>query len=327
MARANTDDVASPYYPPRARWYGGVFYVVYAFRRALHLERVHLPAGISPFQFLLSLIVPGAGFVVRGRRMWSAAVFGIYVLSALIFLVALGHPLASLGFGLLISAHAIGVFYLTLPWLRNTSPPSKIVTALATLVGVWLVMYLPLITLAERHWFKPLRAGDQVMIVSPRVNPGSLQRGEWVAIAVGEENRSGLRVNSGVAWGPVVALGGDRIEFGDKTFRVNGGASQALLPRMPTAGEVVVPENHWFVWPNLVISAYGMGVAANGMGAWMRAAMVSPDQFVGRHPDGSGHGISRLLRRWRTGRSGAPQCSLRGGDGFGGELVYRRSGQ
>src|ERR1041385_644227 len=146
MARANTDEVVSPYYPPRARWYGGLFYFTYAFRRALHLERVHLPTGVSPFQFLLSLIVPGVGFVVRGRRMWGLTVLGIYMLSMLVFVMALGYPLASLAFGLLVSAHAIGVFYLELFWLRDFSPPGKIVTALATLVGVWLVVYFPLMT-------------------------------------------------------------------------------------------------------------------------------------------------------------------------------------
>ena len=179
----HTDDV-SPYYPPRARWYGGLFYIAYAFRRALHLERVHLPTGISPFQVLLSLVVPGAAFVARGRRMWGLTVLGIYVISLLIFVIALGHPTASFAFGLLVSAHAIGVFYLELLWMRNQSSPSKIVAALATLVGVWVVVYLPLMTVAERHWFKPLRAGDQVMIVSPRVNPASLRRGQWTAITI-----------------------------------------------------------------------------------------------------------------------------------------------
>src|ERR1051325_658606 len=277
----HTDEIASPYYPPRARWYGGLFHVAYAFRRALHLGRVHLPTGISPLQFLLSLFVPGTGFAVRGRRMWGAAVLGIYMLAGLLFLAALGRPLASVGFGLLLSAHAIGVFYVELLWLRNTSPPSQVITALATLAGVWVVIYLPLMTLAEKRWFKPLRGGDQVMIVSPRVNPASLQRGQWAAIAVREVNQTGLSVSSGVAWGPVVGLGGDRVQFGEKTFRVNGGEPRPLAPNMPTAGEVIVPENHWFVWPNLVISAHGIGATANGMGALMRAAMVSPDQFVG----------------------------------------------
>ena len=54
-----------------------------------------------------------------------------------------------------------------------------------------------------------------------------------------------------MGFGPVLAVPGDRVEFSTKAFSVNG-VPQPLLPHMPAGGKLVVPENHWFIWPNLI---------------------------------------------------------------------------
>jgi len=54
----------------------------------------------------------------------------------------------------------------------------------------------------------------------------------------------------------VLALAGDRVVFSTNSFSVNG-IWHTNLAHMSVSGEFTVPENHWFIWPNLGISGYG----------------------------------------------------------------------
>ena len=79
----------------------------------------------------------------------------------------------------------------------------------------------------------------------------------------------------------MLATAGDRVEFSTNGFAVNG-VLQARLPHMPETGGLVVPENHWFIWPKLAISGNWDVGEANISSAMMQMASVSEDQFVGK---------------------------------------------
>jgi hypothetical protein len=90
-----------------------------------------------------------------------------------------------------------------------------------------------------------------------------------------------VQVESGFGYGPVLATAGDRVEFSTNSFSVNG-VTRPLLRYMPTAGEVVVPEKHWFVWPELAISINrNVGDAAIS-DVMLKLAVVPESRFIGR---------------------------------------------
>ena len=246
---------------------------------------IHLPGGLSPFHFLVSLAVPGFSFVVFGRQILGASFFAVWCAAGVAFVTTLGYPAASVALALLISAHAISIFNLQLHWVRESTTGFKIVLALITLAVVALAIYVPLIRYSGRHWVMPLHVRSRVVVVATGASAGSFHRGDWMAYSFSEGNEQrGVHVRRGLGLGPVLAVGGDRIEFGDGSFRVNG-ISHPSLPYMPAGGELVVPENHWFIWPEPDISGHaGAGIVAEAL---LRQAVVSPGQVVGK-----------LFKRW-----------------------------
>jgi hypothetical protein len=98
----------------------------------------------------------------------------------------------------------------------------------------------------------------------------------------GEAHNGGaIWVQSGMGLARVLAVAGDRVVFSTGTFSVNG-QGQPDLPHMPSDGEWVVPENHWFIWPNLDISGHGNVAEARISSSMMNLANVSEDQFFGK---------------------------------------------
>ena len=84
---------------------------------------------------------------------------------------------------------------------------------------------------------------------------------------------------------PVVILILGRIDSGKSsycTYLVNNGVPQTRLAYMPGAGEVVVPENNWFLWPNYAISGGHREVAEATLSAiLLQRATVAQEQFIG----------------------------------------------
>jgi hypothetical protein len=125
----------------------------------------------------------------------------------------------------------------------------------------------------------PVRTTQGVVVVLRAADVESLRPGDWAVYRVKESGGVGFRMESGFTVGPVLARAGDRVQFGTNTFSVNG-VEQRSRPNMPESGELTVPENRWFVWPNLAI--HGQANAAAVHQVLIRTAMVSRDEFVGR---------------------------------------------
>jgi len=134
----------SPYYPPRARWYGRFLCFGDGLRRRLALDRVRLPPGISFFGLVGSLLVPGLGFYVSGcRRLGQAAVAMCAVLSA-VFFIWLGYPAGNWAFGLLLSIHSTALGHLVETWLPGERLRVRIACAAGILMALGWLIYLPL---------------------------------------------------------------------------------------------------------------------------------------------------------------------------------------
>ena len=101
--------------------------------------------------------------------------------------------------------------------------------------------------------------------------------------SAGDAHRPGgaVRVRAGFGCGPVLAVAGDQVVISSNTFSVNG-ISHPSLPHMPGAGSLTVPENHWFIWPNLDISGHGNVSEASISSTMLDMASVNATQFFGK---------------------------------------------
>ena len=57
---------------------------------------------------------------------------------------------------------------------------------------------------------------------------------------------------------------------------------QTNLAHMPNSGEMLVPTNRWFVWPEFAINSRGNVSEANISGLILQLATVTSTQMTGR---------------------------------------------
>ena len=280
----DTDKIESPFYPPRARWWGRLFFLPwFRLEHALHLDKIHLPDGFALHQFILSLFLLGYAFFVQGRRTLGWVFIGVYIFSVSLFIVALGYELGSLGFGLMVSAHASGIIFLEGRWLRSqTRFGFRIALAIATLISVWLAVYWPATSFVQAHWIMPVRMRGNVVIIHRLTPPAQVRQGDWVVFLLPEyyTGEGGVWVQAGFRGGAVLAAAGDKMVFSTNNFSVNG-VERPRLPYMPVKGGLVVPEKHWFVWPELAIRPGAVSEEFLSP-IMLQMATVSEAQFAGR---------------------------------------------
>jgi hypothetical protein len=202
VARSNTDTAHTDYYPPRARWYGRIFYLTDAVRRGLLLDRISLPHELKWRELAAGLFVPGLAVWFRGPREWGKAAMIAWAFLSGIFVIWLGYPAANVAFGLMISLHATGFIYYCSPILRGWQFRPRLIFTALVLLGIGLLLYLPVRNFVQNHLLMPLRNGNQVVIISAQRQPISLERGEYAAFANAD----------GIFFGKIVGLGGDEVD-------------------------------------------------------------------------------------------------------------------
>lgn len=243
-------------------------------------------------ELVAGFLVPGLAVHFRGPRLWGCAALAGSAALLLAYLVWLGYPAANLAFGFLISLHVSGFVYYCNPLMAREPLRSRLAFTLLVMIALTLLLYWPLRGVIQQHLLVPLRMNGTVIVVQRFLPAPVVRRGDWIAytlasIAQGEaENGGAIRFHGGTGLGPVLAVAGDRLSFSNHQFAVNG-VWQTDLPHMPPSGELVVPEKHWFIWPNLAISGHGNVREESISATLLRLADVSPEQYLGRP-----------LRRW-----------------------------
>jgi len=276
----------SPYYPPRARWYSPIFSFGSAIRRMLALDRIRLPKNTTFFGLISGFLVPGLAVYLRGPRLIGLAALGACGLLFVSFIAWLGYPFGNYAFGLLVSVHATGLIYYSSSLIMDMQFRVRVGFTLLVLLALYLLIYAPLRATIQERWLMPLRMDGRVTVIKRLASAPTIRRGDWVAYTlatrtINNHGDGGLYARRGLDLGPVLAMAGDRVEFSTNAFKVSG-IPHPLLPHMPTSGTLIVPENHWFIWPNLVINAHGNVGEARISGTMLQMADVSETQFVGK---------------------------------------------
>lgn len=277
---------ASPFYPPRARWYARIFYLGLATRHKLALDRIHLPKNITIVGLLASILIPGLGVYLRGPRLWGRIALAACALLFFCFIIWLGYPFGNIAFGLMISVHVSGFTYYCSPYLREKDFAVRMAFTILVLIAIGFGIFTPMRNAIQNHLLLPLNSNGHAIVVGTFFSAKDIHRGDGVAYQLSGyyfSNHGGYGVSgrSGISVGKVLAVAGDRVEFSDKGFFVNG-VVQPLLPHMPTAGKLMVPEKTWFIWPQMEVGGNWNVGEQNISSAMMQLANVSEEQFVGK---------------------------------------------
>jgi len=272
---------ASPYYPPRARWYSAVLGTGNGWRRRLALRGLHVPRGISFLHLIGSLLIPGMGFLVRGPFVLGVAALAAAALFLSVFVVGLGFPAGNVAFGMLLSLHASGIAHFCSPWMEGARLRARILVSLMSLFAVGALLYAPSRGMIERRWLMPLRINGRVIVVRHLATPRLVKPGDWVAFHLEEFSGGDFVALEGTGYGPLLAGPGDHVRFTPLVCEINGRAI-GRLDDMPVMGELVVPEKHWFVWPTFGIQGYGHGAIPDLGAIKSRMAMMPQEQFIGK---------------------------------------------
>jgi hypothetical protein len=238
-------------------------------------------------ELVLGFFVPGLAVYFRGPQLWGRAALLASATLLLVYVVWLGYPAANMAFGMMISLHTSGFVHYCKPLMNEENFRSRITFTLLTLVALLLVIYWPAQALVQNHLLTPLSMNGKVFVVQRAFPSHAVQRGDCVAYSL-PETSEGEAHNGGAVWfhggaglGPILAMAGDHVVFSGDGFSVNG-VSHPGLPHMPQAGEWIVPEKHWFIWPNLAISGHGNVGEQRISETMLELADVSSTQYLGQ---------------------------------------------
>jgi hypothetical protein len=287
VARKFTAEETSTFYPPRARWYSPFFYLGHTVRRRLALDRLKLPREMKIGPLAAGFLVPGLAVHFRDRRLWGPLAMSACAALLLLYVLFLGYSAANIAFGLLMSIHATGFIYYCNPLMASERFPARLGFTGLVLLSMILLLYWPARNFFQDRWLMPLRLNGHAIIVQRSFQPQRIQRDEWVAYTF-DANRTGndyhggvVVLRNGITLGQVLAVPGDAVTFSTNGFSVNG-VLHTNLPHMPMTGGMIVPEKHWFIWPNLGISGYGDVGEARVSSAVMGLAQVAQEDFFGK---------------------------------------------
>lgn len=251
------------------------------------MNRLSLPPQMRFVELLTGFFVPGLAVYLRGPWTLGLAALGVSAALFSVYVIWLGHGAANLAFGMLMSLHCTGFVYYCSPSMAQAGFQRRLFFTIMVLVAMMGLLYWPSRNLVQEHWLTPLRINNQVVVVQRIFAVSNIQRGDWIAYSL-KEYSEGEAHNGGAVWfhggtglGPVLAIAGDHVSFSAGSYSVNG-VNHLSFPHMPQAGEWIVPEKHWFIWPNLAISGHGNVSEGAIDGALLQLADVAPDQYFGQ---------------------------------------------
>jgi len=286
MARASFHHEESRYYPPRARWYAFIYRLGSVVRRRLATSRMSQLQPMKIGGLIAGFFVPGLAVYLRGARTIGAWLMAACAVLLAVYFAELGQGWANLVFGLLISIHVSGLVFYCSPLIAVDDFGRRMAFTFMLMIALLAVVYIPARVYLQGHWLTPMHVNGKVIVIRRQVASRAIERGNWIAYQLdpGPDygyQGNGVWLHAGVDLAPVLALAGDQVVFTPKACVINGVAGPKL-PHMPNDGGFIVPENHWFVWPNLAISGHGNGSESLITGTMLDVATVSEKQFVGR---------------------------------------------
>lgn len=270
----------SAYYPPRAGRLRVPRRAIQAMRLVRCLERIRLPSVHNARRTLAAVLIPGLAFHYSGPRIVAKIIWIALPILLVAFLVGLGTFVAEVAFTLVISAHVTSVSHLMRPLMIRNRIWLQLVFGVVMFIGASVLVYIPARNWFHNHVAMPFTIRGQVIVINPRADVASIERGDLVAYRMGDWSYQNIVVREGMGLQPVLGLPGDRLVFRDGTVQINR-SIHALSASSREWGTEVVPGFCWFIWPELEVSNRGVNPGAVQQ-AIRGLAMVDQERFIGR---------------------------------------------
>ncbi len=280
----------SEFYPPRANWFSAIR--VRSIRLGLVLRAIMRPINFGQVlgsgDTILALLLPGYSVRRLGLPRIGTVMMVSYFLCGFVFLICLGYSVANYSFGLMLSLHVTSILFLLRRLIPEWTVVARLAAAIFILVAVSALVYWPIRREIQKN-VMPLRTHSQVIVVNTRASFEKLRRGNWIAYHVPERSGSfqnaqahgTIILREGFSFGQILGLPGDILRFSETNFFVND-LSFAREARMPKNTEMVIPEKHWFIWPDLAMSFQSDTAAIMQVDGFLKnRALIAQSNFVG----------------------------------------------
>jgi type IV secretory pathway protease TraF len=199
----------------------------------------------SRLRLLVWLLVPGAVFFDRARDGFGAIcgtlLFLFWLTAMTVFWIAFGLPVT----WLLVCAMTAAQSLSAVAALQQAGYPRK-VAALGAFTAVLACAFIFQSQIASRVALSLTVRGER-LIVNPWRARSALDRGEWIA----------YRAYGTMTVGQIFARAGDTVTFQPHVFMINGEAYRRPIYWMPVQGELIVPDDSYFVWPEELLLNHG----------------------------------------------------------------------
>lgn len=272
--------VASPFYPPRARWGRTTWYRWNAFRRGF-LGPLPGTAGFTVRQLIFGFTLPGYSFRLLGYPRLSHALAVGYGAAVVGFFVTLGHLPSELCFATVVSAHATSITQTLTHNLILRTLLVRLLVTVATLGALFATLYNPAREWIYREWALPLEMREGVVLVNPGLDLKTVRRGELLAYQVPGTLQNGYARREGFGLDPVVALPGETIQFWPDWYEIDGTVKRSL-PHMPKSGTLQLGQKEWLIWPRSVRISYNQADQKVIQDLILDMARVNEAHLVGR---------------------------------------------
>ena len=279
--KSEMPDLPSCYYPPRARWYSAGLHFLRSIlgRLGFDCDSVGLPFELP--RLLADILLPGWAFDGSGKRWIAGSLAAGWALGLVLFFVLLGTGVGNAGLALAISLHAISAGQGFVKHLERRVLLLRLALGLALGVGLAGLAYLPASAWFCAHVALPLKTPQGVIVVNPHSPLASVQRGDWVAYRLESTGmRRNVILHEGFAIGQVLAVAGDRVQFGATEFAVNQQRARRL-DLMPETGGLTLRPGTWFIWPELMVRRNTLGEEVLSQ-TFLDLSVVSSSQYEGR---------------------------------------------
>ncbi len=253
----------------------------YSVKRRLQLDSLPRIPEVSWWLVIGGVFIPSLGYWGRWPRKHAAlASLGAFLLF-LLFFVFLGTEWANWMLGLLLAVHATGLLLLFRIWLIEARLRFRLMLIVALLIGLYGMLYSPFQNFVQEQLFMPLHIRDQVVMVNRTASDRSLKRNDWIVFSYNAARGNQVTMQGGYSASPIYGMPGDHVRFTPHACVVNG-VPRPRRDMMPESGELQVPSDRWFVWPEFVVHNRGRASEQEIAQMIMSRAFVAKGDLAGR---------------------------------------------
>lgn len=239
----------SPYYPPRTNFWSPFKYIFYDLKESFREWNYRLAVKEYANRIsLLPLLIPGFGFLYKGKPRIGRLSLILYFISLVFFIMMLGFKEANYALAFMVFLHSLNIIFYLLGFLRTLNLKTQILFNIAISIGIVPGVYYLLMNFVNNNLIIPIKYKSTTLVGIKSGHPNKTLPGNLIIFEMEGWNSSweGIRVIGGLNIGRVIAKGGEKVIFNNKLVITKHGTF-AKPTHYPVLSELTVPSNSVFV--------------------------------------------------------------------------------